>query len=60
MAQPAEIASEIFPIAALVYRGRAALDRALEIRDAIRKLGVAPPREVLEELYDLVEIARIE
>jgi chemotaxis protein histidine kinase CheA len=60
MAEPAAIDNDLLPVDALLYRGRAALDRALEIRDAIRKLGVAPPREVLEELYDLVELARYE
>ena len=60
MAVPAEIETDLLPVDALLYRGRAALDRALELRDAIRKLGIAPPPEALEELYDLLELARIE
>jgi hypothetical protein len=49
---------EIVPIEALLYRGRAALDRAIEIRDRIR--GGSPDLDVLDELYDLLELARAE
>ncbi|MGH7677831.1 MAG: hypothetical protein ACRENU_05140, partial [Gemmatimonadaceae bacterium] len=58
MAEPVAI-DDVLPIDTLVYRGRAALDRAVEIRDAIRKAGGAPQAELLEELYDLVELARV-
>jgi hypothetical protein len=60
MAEPAALADEVVPVDALLYRGRAALDRAVELRDAIRSAGGAPPPELLEELYDLVELARID
>jgi hypothetical protein len=46
------------PVDALLYRGRAALDRAMEIRDQLRRGSGAPAPELLEELYDLVELAR--
>jgi chemotaxis protein histidine kinase CheA len=49
---------ELVPIESLLYRGRAALDRALEIRDRIR--GGSPDTDALEELYDLLELARAE
>lgn len=49
---------ELIPIESLLYRGRAALDRALEIRDRIR--GIAPDQDALDELYDLLELARAE
>lgn len=47
---------ELVPIEALLYRGRAALDRAMEIRDRIR--GGSPDPDALDELYDLLELAR--
>jgi hypothetical protein len=47
-------------IDSLVYRGRAALDRAIELRDEIRGVESGPSREVLDELFDLLELARAE
>ncbi|MEO8192250.1 MAG: hypothetical protein ABI681_00265 [Gemmatimonadales bacterium] len=41
----------------LVYRGRAALERAVEIRNEIRNSGRPPRRSAIEELLDLVEQA---
>lgn len=43
------------PIDSLLYRGRAALDRALEIREQLS--GTIPDRETLDELLDLVGLA---
>lgn len=61
MAEPVPVeGEEMVPVDALLYRGRAALDRALELRDQIRGAGTAPAPELLEELYDLVELARAE
>ena len=60
LAEPVAMNDDILPVDALVYRGRAALDRAVELRDAIRRAGGPPAPEVLEELYDLVELARVE
>lgn len=57
-AEPAELPDELIPVDHLLYRGRAALDRAVEIRDEIRRAGGTAAPELLEELYDLVELAR--
>ena len=59
LAEPIGFNDDIVPVDALLYRGRAALDRAVELRDAIRRAGGAPAPEALEELYDLVELARV-
>lgn len=56
-AEPAQV-EEVVPVDALLYRGRAALDRAMQIRDQLRHAGGSPAPELLEELYDLVELAR--
>jgi chemotaxis protein histidine kinase CheA len=50
----------VVPIETLLYRGRAALDRAVEIRDEIRRGGDDVDRDALEELFDLLELARAE
>lgn len=60
LAEPVALADDVVPVDALTYRGRAALDRAIELKDWLRKAGGAPSREVLEELYDLLELARVE
>lgn len=44
------------PIESLLYRGRAALERALEIRSA-RVAGQLPAPEAIEELLDLIALA---
>ena len=44
------------PIESLLYRGRAALDRALEIR-LTRVPGELPAPEAIEELLDLIALA---
>jgi chemotaxis protein histidine kinase CheA len=47
---------EVVPIEQLLYRGQAALTRARELRE--EALGVAaPPRAVIEELFDLLDLA---
>jgi hypothetical protein len=48
------------PIEPLLYRGRAALQRAAELRQELRRHDGVPPREVVEELFDLVELALTE
>jgi hypothetical protein len=48
------------PIDTLLYRGRSALDRALEIRAATRKFGRPPTAEVVDELLDLIALAAAE
>ena len=46
-------------IESLLYRGRAALDRAVEIRDELRAAPKDNPT-ALDELFDLLELARAE
>ena len=59
MAEPTPVdGDELVPVNTLLYRGRAALDRAIELRDEIRQAGTPPSPEALDELYDLVELAR--
>lgn len=60
LADPVTLGEDVVPVDALTYRGRAALDRAIELKDWLRKAGGAPSEEVLEELYDLLELARID
>jgi hypothetical protein len=58
LAAPAEIASDVVvPIEDLVYRGRDALDRAIELRDQLRQSPGAPDPAMLNELFDLLELA---
>jgi hypothetical protein len=45
------------PIDVLLYRGRAAIERAREIRDAIKRSGGVANPETLGELYDLLDLA---
>jgi chemotaxis protein histidine kinase CheA len=57
LSQPVPIIDEtLVPIETLLYRGRAALDRAIAIRDGLRGQP-APDRESLEELFDLLDLA---
>jgi hypothetical protein len=41
----------------LLYRGRAALERALEIRAAARQTGQRPASDTIDELLDLIGLA---
>jgi len=50
----------VVPIDSLLYRGRAALNRALEIRDDLRKRGPSSDQAALDELFDLLDLARAE
>lgn len=65
MGQPLAAAVEIpedalVPIDSLLYRGRAALDRAVEIRDELRRAGPASDKAALDELFELLDLARTE
>jgi hypothetical protein len=61
ISQPVPTVEEaLVPIESLLYRGRAALDRAVEVRDDLRRRGPTSDPEALEELFDLVELARAE
>ncbi len=50
----------VVPIESLLYRGRAALDRAAELREQMRRDGSTIDKADLEELFDLLELARAE
>ncbi|HEX6630223.1 MAG TPA: hypothetical protein VF048_03990, partial [Gemmatimonadaceae bacterium] len=54
-----DAAADTVPIDALLYRGRAALGRAIELRDEIRREGGAPSSEQLDELFDLLDLAAL-
>lgn len=47
-------------IETLLYRGRTALDRALELREDILEYGGAPSAEEIGELLDLIALAATE
>jgi len=47
------------PINRLVYRGRAALERAIELREQLRRSGAQPSISDLEELFDLLDLALV-
>ncbi len=49
----------VVPVETLLYRGQAALQRARELRDQLRTRGTTDP-EALHELYDLLDLARVE
>ena len=46
----------IVPIETLLYRGKAALARARELRQEMLAERT-PPRETIEELFDLLDLA---
>ncbi|HEX2721304.1 MAG TPA: hypothetical protein VHM24_00190 [Gemmatimonadaceae bacterium] len=48
------------PIETLLYRGRAALARAVELRSEIVAGGSMPTRDLVDELLDLVVLASTE
>lgn len=64
LSEPASLGDDdIVPIESLLYRGRAALDRAIAVRDEMQrasKSGTAPDAAALAELFDLLELARRE
>jgi hypothetical protein len=64
LSEPVEYSDDtVVPIESLLYRGRAALDRALELRASIRAALVGdapPPREEMDELLDLLELVGTE
>jgi chemotaxis protein histidine kinase CheA len=57
---PQPPATELVPIQQLLYKGQAAIERAAEIRRALKKSGAAPTRALVDELVDLVELASTE
>ncbi|HEV7389426.1 MAG TPA: hypothetical protein VGN73_12520 [Gemmatimonadaceae bacterium] len=52
--------AELIPIQQLLYRGQRAIERAAEIRRALKKSGTPPTRALVDELVDLVELASAE
>jgi hypothetical protein len=54
---PARGPSDVVPVEALLYSGRAALERARAVRDALRAGSGAPDPALLDELYDLLDLA---
>jgi hypothetical protein len=48
---------EVVPVETLLYRGRAALERAAAIREQIKSSGGVASPTVLEEMYDLIGLA---
>ncbi|HET7549657.1 MAG TPA: hypothetical protein VFK04_00090 [Gemmatimonadaceae bacterium] len=61
LSPPAALDDErVVPIDDLLYRGRAALERAAALRAELLYVDTAPPREVVEELFDLIELALAE
>lgn len=49
--------SAIVPVETLVYRGRAALQRAADIREQIKTSGGVASPAALDEMYDLIGLA---
>lgn len=60
LAEPAALDEQApVPIEALLYRGPAAIERAIEIRDALRRRDGEAAADTLEELFDLLDLARV-
>ena len=57
---PLPTSGELVPIQELVYRGQRAIERAAEIRRALKKSDTPPTRALVDELVDLVELASAE
>jgi chemotaxis protein histidine kinase CheA len=57
---PQPTATDLVPIQQLLYRGQSAIERAAEIRRALKKSGTPPTRALVDELVDLVELASAE
>ncbi|HEU4641404.1 MAG TPA: Hpt domain-containing protein [Gemmatimonadaceae bacterium] len=61
LSQPTPVpGEEVVPIESLLYRGRAALERAAELRAEILRGGAAPSRDAVQELFDLIDLALVE
>ena len=57
---PQPPATGLVPIQELLYKGQRAIERAAEIRRALKNSGTAPTRALVDELVDLVELASTE
>lgn len=61
MSAPVDLPEQpLVPIDALLYRGRAAIERAIELREEIRRRGGEASPESLDELFDLLDLAKTE
>ena len=61
MSDPVELGDQpLVPIDALLYRWRAAIERAIELREQIRRHGGAASPDTLGELFDLLDLALAE
>ena len=58
MSAPVPLPDEdVIPIEALLFRGRGALLRAIELREELKRRGGQPDAVMLGELYDLLDLA---
>jgi chemotaxis protein histidine kinase CheA len=61
MSEPVDLPDQpLVPIDALLYRGRAAIERAIELREEIRRRGGTASDETMAELFDLLDLALAE
>lgn len=62
MAEPAPVSEDdgAVPIQDLLYRGKAALARAVEVGSAIRSGKSSADQDTLADLFDLLELATTE
>jgi chemotaxis protein histidine kinase CheA len=61
MSEPVELPEQpLVPIDALLYRGRAAIERAIELREEIRRQGGPASDDTMAELFDLLDLALAE
>jgi len=61
MSEPVELPEQpLVPIDALLYRGRAAIERAIELREEIRRQGGSASDDTMAELFDLLDLALAE
>ena len=58
MSEPTPMKEQpLVPIDALLYRGRAAIQRAIELREELRRTGGPLPPSALDEIFDLLDLA---
>ena len=62
LAEPANVDEDdgMVPIQDLLYRGKAALARAIAVGETIKSGSGAPDQDTLAELFDLLELATSE
>lgn len=61
MSEPVDLPEQpLVPIDALLYRGRAAIERAIELREEIRRQGGPANADTMSELFDLLDLALAE